>query len=263
MTTAQQTIFAFFTSIIIVLLARRRGWLSRSGAAGAVLVGTLVFGLGGWAWGTPLIAFFISSSLLSRLRSPHKTRAAQHYDKSHARDLMQVLANGGAGSLAALGNLIWPSPLWYAFFMGAMATVNADTWATELGALNRQPPRLITTGKLVAAGTSGGISVIGTLAALAGALFIGAVAGLFDQRQFGNYIWVGGSSGLIGALCDSMLGATVQCIYFDDELAQETEKSQRAGQPLRPVRGWPWMTNDMVNLGASIVGGLIGLLLLR
>ena len=261
LTDVQQLIFAFLASVVIGLGARRRGWLSRSGAVGAAIVGTLVFGLGGWAWGAPLIAFFVSSSLLSRVRSPHKARAAQHYDKSHERDLMQVLANGGAGTLAALGNFAWPSPLWYLFFMGAMATVNADTWATELGALSRQRPRLITTGRPVEAGTSGGVSRMGTFAALMGALFIGAVAGLFDGAQIMRYIWLGGGSGLMGALSDSLLGATVQRIYFDDELGQETEKPWRRGQALRAVHGWPWMTNDMVNLWASLVGGMVGILL--
>lgn len=263
MTSWPQTLFAFFVSIIIVILARWRGWLSYSGAAAATVVGTLVFGLGGWAWGVPLISFFISSSLLSRVRSVRKTRAAQRYDKSHQRDLMQVLANGGAGALAVLGHLFWPSPLWYAFFIGAMATVNADTWATELGALSPHAPRLITTGKPVAAGTSGGISLVGTAAALTGALFIGATTFFFYERALaGRYLLLAGGSGLLGALLDSVLGATVQRLYYDDMLGQETEKSARSGRKLRPTRGWPWMTNDTVNLLASIGGGLVALMLL-
>ncbi|HIC90193.1 MAG TPA: DUF92 domain-containing protein, partial [Anaerolineae bacterium] len=49
----------------ISLVAYWRESLSASGIVGAVLTGTLIFGLGGWLWGWLLIAFFISSSVLS------------------------------------------------------------------------------------------------------------------------------------------------------------------------------------------------------
>ena len=63
-----------------------------------------------------------------------------------------------------------------------MAAVNADTWATELGVLSRTPPRLITSGKVVERGTSGGVSLAGTLAALGGAAVIGLAAALAEPR---------------------------------------------------------------------------------
>jgi uncharacterized membrane protein len=61
-------------------------------------------------------------------------------------------------------------------FGGAMAAVNADTWATELGIFNPLPPRLITTGKTVERGTSGGVTPLGYLAALGGSALIGLLA---------------------------------------------------------------------------------------
>ena len=45
---ANQLLFAFIISVVIVGLAYWRNSLSRSGAVGALLVGFLTFGFGGW-----------------------------------------------------------------------------------------------------------------------------------------------------------------------------------------------------------------------
>ena len=112
------------------------GALSRSGALGALGVGTAVFGLGGPLWGLLLLAFFASSSALSEWRAADKQDPAGRFQKGGRRDLGQVLANGGvAAVLAALqaaSNLGWIGPLdLFPALVGALAAVTADTWATE------------------------------------------------------------------------------------------------------------------------------------
>ncbi len=252
-------IYAALISGVIVGLALWRGSLSRSGAVGAMAVGVLIFGLGGWQWGVLLGIFFVSSSLLSHFKETEKRAAAEKFDKGHRRDMGQVTANGGLGALIAIVSVIMPSLAWFPLFVGVMATVTADTWATELGTLSRQPPRLITNGRLVEVGTSGGVSWLGTAVSLIGGLFIGLMAGLMDK----NYaIWgtavFGAAGGLAGSLFDSLLGATVQRIYYCDHCQKDTErKLHKCGHPTRPLRGWAWLNNDLVNLLASIIGGLV------
>nr|MBA2679663.1 DUF92 domain-containing protein [Ktedonobacteraceae bacterium] len=150
-----------FSSAIGFLAYRRRS-LSRSGVPGAIVTGTLTFGLGGLSWGLALIFFFVSSSLLSHFRESEKaSTAADKFSKGSQRDLAQVIANGGVATAMALGYGLSRQPatrrVFEAGYSGALATANADTWATELGVLSTQAPHLITTGKIVAAGTSGGI----------------------------------------------------------------------------------------------------------
>jgi uncharacterized membrane protein len=154
-----------------------------------------------------------------------------------------------------------------------MATVNADTWGTEVGVLSPTMPRLVTNGKLVPVGTSGGVTSLGTLAALAGALFIGLVAFVLqlvnNLWQTGQWAWAdlwlllfAGLGGLAGCFFDSLLGATVQGIYYCEGCQKETESQlHRCGRETRLRRGWRWLDNDAVNFISSAVGGVIAALL--
>jgi uncharacterized protein (TIGR00297 family) len=243
--------------------------LSRGGVAGAVIVGSLIFGLGGWVWGLLLITFFVSSSFLSHYRQRDKEAVAEKFAKGGRRDLGQALANGGMGAILAIVSYASQEPVLFAAYLGVMATVNADTWATELGILSRIPPRLITTGQEVSPGTSGGITSLGTWASLAGALLIGAMATALTQ--VGSLVTGSGwdaralafpvlavAGGMAGSLFDSLLGATVQGIYYCDRCGRETESARhRCGQVTLPVRGWQWLNNDLVNFSASMVGGMV------
>ncbi|MEM7131484.1 MAG: DUF92 domain-containing protein [Chloroflexota bacterium] len=249
--------------LFILVIALWRGWLTRSGAAAALLVGTITLGFGGMTFVVPLLTFFITSSLFSKVQSNAKRAAAQRFDKSHQRDAMQVLANGGLGALAALGFGLTQDPRWFAFFLGAMATVTADTWATELGTLSKGPPRSLITGRVVPVGMSGGISVLGLVASIGGGMLIGAVGALAGGGALGWLMLLGGATGLIGSLLDSLLGATLQRQYWDPNRQEMTEKSARGGHPLVLSRGLSWMGNDVVNLLAAAGGGFCAALLWR
>lgn len=267
-------LLGFVLSAIIAGLAYWRGSLAKSGALGALIVGTLIFGLGGWVWGVVLAVFFISASALSHFKEREKATVAEKFEKGHRRDIGQVMANGGLGALIAILSVLVPESVvprvtWFYLFVGVMATVTADTWATELGTLSKAPPRLITNGHTVEVGTSGGVSPLGTSVSLLGGLLIGLTAGLLGAVA-GLLSWngalvislIGAASGASGSLIDSLMGATIQQIYYCDTCHKETErKIHRCGTTTRPVRGWSWMNNDLVNLLSSLGGGLVAAIL--
>ena len=276
----------FVISAAIGWAAYKREALSPSGVVGAILTGTAIFGFGGWTWGLLLITFFVLASLLSKYKEATKADLAEKFAKGSRRDLAQALANGGAGALIAVAYRLTGHPLLWFAFVGAMATVNADTWATELGVLSKRPPRLITTGKRVEAGTSGGVSLQGTLATLAGGAVIGLVGALFLYVESlirytprvllhplsclvypGNCTllpFIAALAGLAGSLCDSLLGATVQAIYYSANREKETEKViDPDGTPNTLLRGWRWLNNDWVNFISSITGAALAALLAR
>jgi uncharacterized protein (TIGR00297 family) len=266
-------------SSAIGIVAYRRGSLSASGALGAVITGTTIFGFGGWIAGILLVAFFVSSSALSKFKAQTRAKrdAAELFDKGGRRDIWQALANGGAAAgLAALsalagaaGNPQLATAL-YAGMLGALATVTADTWATELGVLSRSAPRLITTLKPVVPGTSGGISAAGSLAALAGATFIGLLYYALTTTTVAvlpihnPHNWLGARAlatviaGMLGAFSDSLMGATSQAQYFSVRRAKPTERAIDVdGSPNQLVHGWRWMNNDWVNFLSSLLGAAL------
>ena len=257
----QDILLAFVITLAIVIVAFWRGSLSRSGVLGALFVGILIFGLGGWEWGILLGVFFVSSSLLSHFREEDKRIAAEKFDKGHKRDIGQVLANGGLGSVIAVLSYLVPWLGWFHVFIGIMATVTADTWATELGTLAKRPPRLITNGREVEVGSSGGVSPMGIAASAAGGAIVGLLAGLLVPELSPLLgASMGTVGGLAGSVFDSLLGATVQQIYYCEHCQKETErKVHKCGHHTRPLRGWSWLNNDLVNFFASAIGGAVAL----
>ena len=256
----------FFTglavSVLIAYFALRSHSLSTSGAYAAAFVGTVIFGLGGWQWAIPLLTFFVTSSALSRAFKNRKRDVTAKYSKGYERDAGQVFGNGGIATLFAALHAFFPNEVWpWLGFTASLAAVNADTWATELGVLNLKPPRLITDlTKVVEKGTSGGISLIGTLASLAGAALIGILAeSLYPEAATVSTFFVITLAGFTGSLFDSLLGATVQAIYFCPNDQKETEQHplHACGTPTSQIRGWKWLDNDLVNIACGAFGVVI------
>ena len=260
--------------------AYRLRWLSGSGAVAAGLFAWLVLLKGGWPYLLSGAGFFVLSSLLSRWNRRRSASVDAIAEKGHRRDAAQVAANGFVAAVAlALGH----GPLVLAAWVGAFAAAAADTWGTEIGTRFGGTPRLVTTGRKVPAGTSGGISAAGLLGGLAGAAVVGTLAWIglamirleaavpfagsvtFGQlgavaahplRTFAAWTAVALAAGLTGSLFDSLLGATVQRRFrcADGTL---TEKPTTDGLPNEPAGGWRWMTNDTVNFAATLVGALV------
>jgi uncharacterized protein (TIGR00297 family) len=254
-----QFIIGLFLAIVVAYLAYRARSLNRSGAFAALVVGTIIFGLGGLGWAVLLLTFFITSSALSRAFKNRKREANEKYAKGGRRDVGQVFGNGGIATLFAALHYFFPDAAWpWLGFAASLAAVNADTWATELGVLSPTPPRLVTDlRRVVEKGTSGGVSLVGTLASLGGAGLIGLGAVLFSPFGVNWSFFVPVTiAGLLGALFDSLLGATVQAIYSCPACQKETERHPRhgCGTETTQIRGWRWLDNDWVNFACGAFG---------
>jgi uncharacterized protein (TIGR00297 family) len=201
---------------------------------------------------------------LSRAFKNRKAKLEEKFSKGHERDAGQVFGNGGIATLFAALHLFYPNEIWvWAAFAASLAAVNADTWATELGVLNPNPPRMITNlTKVVEKGTSGGISLVGTLASLAGSALIAFLASLLTGNW--SLFLIVSIAGLAGSLFDSFLGGTVQAMYYCPTDKKETEKHplHTCGTETVHLRGWTWLDNDIVNFSCGVFGVVVSLLLL-
>ncbi|MCM3783133.1 DUF92 domain-containing protein [Neobacillus mesonae] len=244
--------------------------LTLSGCIAAVVMGAVYYGAGDILWFGILLLFFITSTLLSKYKKRDKQELEKSYAKTGNRDAGQVLANGGLGMVLVLLHAIYPHPVWIYAFIGIMATVTADTWATEIGSLSSKPPRSVKTFKVIPPGASGGVTLTGNLAALAGGLLIGIFAYVFMVISsvidtsipllFG-YAIVGAVSGFIGAYADSLMGATIQRMYYCRVCGKDVEVSHHCGHDTVRGKGLNFMSNDLVNLFSSLIGGAVAILL--
>jgi uncharacterized protein (TIGR00297 family) len=133
------------------------------------------------------------------------------------RTAAQAMANLGIAALVvAIAGAGWP-----VLALAALAEAAADTGSSEIGMAFPGKTLLLTTFKPVPAGTDGGISFLGTIAACAGAATVAAAAllsGLVTPQQAGIIIL----AGFLGTMADSLFGALFE----------------RRG----------WLDNDLVNL---------------
>ena len=220
-----------------------------------------------------LLTFLISASLWTLYRHRDKKFMVDIVAKTGPRDIVQATANvSTACSIAVLFGLN-PRPEIFLAFLGSIAAVNADTWATEIGTLSQSRPRLITTWHQTSPGTSGAVTPLGTLAGFAGSLMIAFLGMSFQwldhsinqqilQNNIPRAIAIITASGFLGSLVDSLLGATIQVRYFCPICQKMTEQPLHRGvHPTQYSSGIRWLNNDWVNFVCSLSGALIAFLL--
>ncbi|HEV8022521.1 MAG TPA: DUF92 domain-containing protein [Candidatus Lustribacter sp.] len=272
MNTAEEAMLGGVVALLIAIAAVRVHALTRGGGIAAFVVGTITFACGTLGTALILLAFFVSSIALTRQGKKRK-RELVDIGKGGPRDGWQVLANGGIATVCILAWVVVDHSrilsIWFVAFCGAYAAATADTWGTEVGTLVEKPPRSILTGKPLATGLSGGVSTAGTAAEVAGAVLIAilAPAALLLAVPGGTPVSLHALSALIlpvfvggfgGAMIDSLLGATLQDRRWCPACERECEvELHGCGTATVRRRGLSWISNDDVNLAATLSGALI------
>lgn len=245
---------------LLIFAAAWAGWklraLTMTGAFGAVAIGFITLA-GAGANGLALLgAFFASSSLWSKYKAKSKTAMDEKLAKGATRDWRQVAANGGPAAICSGIFLVTGNPIWLACYAAAISSANSDTWASEIGPISKKDPISLKGFKRAERGESGAVSLLGTLASLAGAGFIAILAVyLFGLSvRTGAIIFI---SGFMGNVIDTVLGAYFQVSYKCRACGLETEKARHCGKATVKLKGNSMLDNDMVNFlsGAAAVIG--------
>jgi uncharacterized protein (TIGR00297 family) len=265
-----QLLLGLLLGVAVGGLGWRLAWFSRSGMFAILIVSVLNFVLAGWTWGVLPLAFLASSGIWSRYSAAHKTQAVQGSACCATRDWQQVLAATIWPTTLAVLHLAAPSAsVILAAYTGAVAAMTADRWASAVGVLSPRAPRLVTTRRRAIAGAPGGVSLLGSVAALAGAWLIGFLglllstlaAWLKNSSWYRILLWLPLTAtvgGMAGCLVDSLLGATAQGVYYCERCQQETEGPvHTCGETAHQVRGWAWLTNEGINFVSAVVGAAV------
>jgi len=255
-------------ALLLALFSIKVKFLNNSGATATFLLGTNIFGVGGMVWTVPLLTFYLLSSVLSKLGRKRKAKFDLVFEKGSQRDAGQVYANGGVAWVMMVAFSLTKDPYIFFAYLGTLAAVQADTWATEIGTMwPNAKARLITTFKNVPVGTSGGVSIPGTSASFFGSLLICSSSVLMNVKWINQVgilqsLLVIGIAGLISSLVDSFFGATVQAQYFDpirEKVTERTHSIAPDGSKVKNerIKGYDFVNNDLVNTLCAVSGSVV------
>ena len=203
-------------SLVVTLLvfSRAKDLLDISGILAATVTGLTVSLLGHWTWLVALFIFLVTGSLATKWKMEEKKALSLEEANEGLRGWRNVLANGGSVSLVAIYNFFNPGEEWiYLAAISSISVALSDTLASEIGSLDLRT-RSITNLQAVPAGTNGGMSPTGTVAAFLGALIIGVVGVIFspDDSTISkiNLLLLITVIGWLGCQVDSLLGALLE-----------------------------------------------------
>lgn len=259
------------STVIVSRAVAKENSLTPTGALAAWFVAFLSLGCG--FRGFLILVFYQIGSLATKFKLNTKKR----YDASaligSARSAEQVLCCSIVAVVCGLAHAyyigrekaidfeVYPQASTYAAaILAHYATCLADTLSSELGMLSKESPRLITSGRRVPPGTNGGVTIVGFVVSAIGGGIIGLAFATMDfisglMVDFYALTLFGVICGVLGSAIDSLLGATMQATYFDEE----TQLIVPFNVPgLKHISGKNILSNAQVNLFSVIITTAIG-----
>lgn len=246
-----QTDYLYLSAILMALapacfLLFRFNILTRRGSFFAFLLGFYLAGVGGWPWLMPVLLFFVSSAAFTKIHHALKGRKTG----STARNAWQVTANIIWAVISSALFLLTKDEIFIFFFIAFVAAVTADTWASEIGPLLNKKCISLSTMRPVPAGTNGGISFFGSVAALSGAVIISSLS---YHLFYGSWQWdviaILSVSAFLACFTDSLLGTFAEAKMLQSQYFSKRKTSKS----ITP--------NDLVNMMGSFTAFIFYLLL--
>lgn len=253
-----------FISLILSLLLAIFGYLKKAMTKSALILAFifafLITYFGGISSFLILVIVFLGTVIASKIRKKERLQINKDtIEKSGQKDLFQIVANVGAGTITLILYGIYKEPFLLVVYASIMAESLADTLASDIGVLSSKNPINIITLKRSEPGISGNISFLGLASSFIGSFIIAIIFIIFNFNI--KYLIIITLSGFLGALCDSILGATIQVKYKCQNCSKITEKKHHCKKETIYYKGLKIINNDIVNLLSNIIAGLLAFIL--
>ena len=201
-------VLALVISFAFGITAYRMKAADRSGLFSGALMGLLIIVFSNVTWFLLMLTFFILGTAFTKYKYEIKKREGVAESRGGVRGFTNVFANGLVALCGAVLYGIYGDLAFISLYVGSIAAATADTTASELGMLGKQP-FLITTLQPVPKGTDGGVTIMGEVLATIAALIIGVTAFVLEIGP-PEIIIVAAIAGFVGTNVDSLVGATLE-----------------------------------------------------
>lgn len=174
--------------------------LDFAGIACAVLIGVIIYFFAGSSYLFLMLIFLLLSIAVTKYGYWEKKEAGLYeYD----RGWKNVASNGLFPTIFAVLSPFFQWPI----FASSIAAITSDKFASEIGVMDKSPYDLsgLLKAKKTRAGKSGAVSLLGTLASLAGAAAIGLSAHFIFSANAEQMVAIT-IAGFIGNMADSIAG---------------------------------------------------------
>jgi len=202
-----QLLIALLVTAAFAALAYALGIVSRGGALGGFVVGTLIYASLGPQGFAILVLFVVGGSLLTQLGYGSKQRAGTAQERGGRRGAKNAFANCAVPVLCAVLADPTGSPAFTAAFAASLGAAFADTAESEVGQVYGRAPRLITTFRRVPPGTDGAISLPGTVAGAVAATLTAALGLALHLIEGPGAMLLVALAAFLGTVADSLIGS--------------------------------------------------------
>lgn len=231
-----------------IILVKKKHALDNQGIIIALILNalaTIAFGNKGFI---VLITFFIGSIIADKVKKS-KTKLP-----TETRNAIQVVSNGAMSGLSAFLYILNPHKIFLLLFISALAEALSDTVASGIGALSKKSYDPFKR-KNVSRGTSGGMSIIGTISSFVASSLMASLSFLFTELTIIDALIIA-FSGFAGAIFDSWLGSCAQAIYICRKCKCVVEEKKHCEEACDKISGVVWIDNNVVNLFSTVFSGI-------
>ncbi len=185
----------------------------------------------------------------------------QSAKKEKARTFLQVLINGGLGTIFVILYGIFKIKKLLIISIISLSGCFIDSVSSDVGTLSKKAPYDFLKRKRVQKGISGGVSLLGTFSSIICSFLISfATYKVLNLNVL--YLILIASLIFLQTVIDSIIGSSLQAKYKCNKCKKVTEKNVHCDRKAKLISGFNWIDNNMVNAMSSIITTTIAAIIL-